>query len=532
MHFWRHPWPFASAISLVGMHARVNCLFGADLKRAWGPFRVPSGHFDNRTTWHDFYTTTDPAKICRDLNLNAAEWYWACGLHAWWPQALKAALEEREPTWLRYCATCALAGYHSPLFQLPWWTHCPLHDEALRASCPHCGAPMRASFSVQDPARALSCENCQHDLVDIGQVINTKHWPCRDFWTYAVAQHRRWIRDIDHQFIVPLMGRPLANQFSAQQLVRLIAQTHVSPPASWRTCVSLATNFRAPPTGYWAHFQGLRSHHRQEGLHLAAAAQRWIGDENMCLGDITFALTTATHRLLKHVARRCENQAGAHRVQTWRREFDIPNLLDDDAKLCLALRWPHGVSSDFRRRGFARRDRYLRYGHNLRGRLRLVARDSEVTRLDATRLAALFHGALRARPKLIVTGPIRMMSSWAYRHLLANIWVDATVQATHSVSYIDMTQPDPLLNEKWPAIHLDRIPPARSWWFAALQKPGSHSEVLAFLMPVRLDTTTSPCMDLADTMAVWDDKLGPGKASDGYVGPAFLRNFAVNPTTR
>lgn len=136
------------------------------------------------------------------------------------------------------------------------------------------------------------------------------------------------------------------------------------------------------------------------------------------------------------------------------------------------------------------------------------------------------------RSKRIVTGPLRVMSSWAYKHLLADTWVDATVQATHSVSYVDMGQSDPLLNDKWPAIHLDRIPAARSWWFAALQKPGSHSEVVAFLMPMRLDTATSPCMDLAGTVAALDDELGPGKASDGFLGPAFLRNFAVNPTTR
>ena len=48
-------------------------------------------------------------------------------------------IDHRDP--LRNCPVCAAQCYHSFLFQYPWATKCPIHDQALTTTCPSCKQP-------------------------------------------------------------------------------------------------------------------------------------------------------------------------------------------------------------------------------------------------------------------------------------------------------------------------------------------------------------------------------------------------------
>jgi hypothetical protein len=64
---------------------------------------------------------------------------------------------------LRYCPSCLSLGNHSVLFQLPQVAHCPIHSEALRMGCPHCGKSI--STTVHALAKNhLYCGSCHRNL--------------------------------------------------------------------------------------------------------------------------------------------------------------------------------------------------------------------------------------------------------------------------------------------------------------------------------------------------------------------------------
>ena len=62
---------------------------------------------------------------------------------------------------LRYCPTCLEQGFQSVIFQIDALAACPIHGDALRDSCPSCGAPTPRYAVAQDvfkaPMQCLAC---------------------------------------------------------------------------------------------------------------------------------------------------------------------------------------------------------------------------------------------------------------------------------------------------------------------------------------------------------------------------------------
>lgn len=54
----------------------------------------------------------------------------------------KDALLDAASASLRFCPTCASAGFHATLFQFVTFRRCPIHKCALRDACPGCGQPL------------------------------------------------------------------------------------------------------------------------------------------------------------------------------------------------------------------------------------------------------------------------------------------------------------------------------------------------------------------------------------------------------
>lgn len=64
---------------------------------------------------------------------------------------------------LRFCPCCVSAAYHSRLFQLERHARCPVHGEALRDVCRHCGrqSAYRLDAELLDaPFRCKHCRSC------------------------------------------------------------------------------------------------------------------------------------------------------------------------------------------------------------------------------------------------------------------------------------------------------------------------------------------------------------------------------------
>ena len=63
---------------------------------------------------------------------------------------------------LRFCPCCVSSAYHSRLFQLERLARCPIHGEALRDVCRHCGrqAPYKLDAVLLDaPFRCKYCRS-------------------------------------------------------------------------------------------------------------------------------------------------------------------------------------------------------------------------------------------------------------------------------------------------------------------------------------------------------------------------------------
>jgi hypothetical protein len=64
---------------------------------------------------------------------------------------------------LRYCRSCLQLGNHSTLFQLTQVVLCPIHLEALRVGCPHCGRPISTS-PLALARNHFYCGKCDRNL--------------------------------------------------------------------------------------------------------------------------------------------------------------------------------------------------------------------------------------------------------------------------------------------------------------------------------------------------------------------------------
>lgn len=122
-------------------------------------------------------------------------------LRDWYPRCLQALLPlNRDPTEtarLRFCHSCLAHGYHSPLFQLPWWDECPVHAEPLAEGCPQCDALLPAGLALEDPAHWLRCQACGFRLSDPGRLIQPRHGTppaVSERWWACVADYFRWLR--------------------------------------------------------------------------------------------------------------------------------------------------------------------------------------------------------------------------------------------------------------------------------------------------------------------------------------------------
>src|SRR3546814_875606 len=113
--FQRHPWPYASAFSLIGCYARINVLDRKELLACWLPLKRIN-RVEQELHWDAVPNIAGTDALCHTFNLNVEAVPLAFDLAAWWPNHLRLAAERCE-FWLRFCPECIYQGYHTGLFQ-------------------------------------------------------------------------------------------------------------------------------------------------------------------------------------------------------------------------------------------------------------------------------------------------------------------------------------------------------------------------------------------------------------------------------
>lgn len=81
----------------------------------------------------------------------------------------------------RHCPSCLKVGFHTPMWQLPWITHCPFHRESLQVIADqdfNRGRRTRSSRGKRDPARPDPIEVARHSLSEGQMHFVTRY---RDF---------------------------------------------------------------------------------------------------------------------------------------------------------------------------------------------------------------------------------------------------------------------------------------------------------------------------------------------------------------
>jgi hypothetical protein len=199
--WWQWPSPLGplpSAFALVAVPARLGRWSRQELAEALQ--RPLSAQRAPMLGWSLLAERGVAERWGRALNRHPQAIRLGAELVRWYPPALRPLLQSRDPMRfdrLRFCRTCLHRGYHSPLFQLPWWDGCPVHGEPLREGCPTCGSPLPAGFDHDCPGHWFECPDCGLDLADTACLTQLQDRPGADeiarWWT-VIADYRRWLR--------------------------------------------------------------------------------------------------------------------------------------------------------------------------------------------------------------------------------------------------------------------------------------------------------------------------------------------------
>lgn len=189
--------PLPSAFSLLSVPARLGGWGRAQLSTLLQrPLTAGSAAY---LGWAALTQAGTIKRASEALNQRPESLRLGAELQRWWPPPLRPLLHEKDPTTfdrLRFCRQCLLRGDHSPLFQLPWWIGCPIHDEPLYEGCPQCQAPIPAGLPHENPAGWLVCPHCYAELSNRAQLAHLHQLPSRHSnatWWRVLAAYRRWL---------------------------------------------------------------------------------------------------------------------------------------------------------------------------------------------------------------------------------------------------------------------------------------------------------------------------------------------------
>lgn len=186
--------PYEGGLSLLLKFAWANCasaadichaVFGRNLLRPCGTQRQGRSLLD--VSWDSGRPDVGLGRmraLCRQGALGALAGQWAP----------KIASDFR----IRYCSACMQAGYQCAFYQIDALTCCPIHGEALRHVCMHCGTDMPPYAIVHDAfISPFFCPQCDHPYA--GAPPDAARWgdpALRLRVEHAIAPLANWVRRI------------------------------------------------------------------------------------------------------------------------------------------------------------------------------------------------------------------------------------------------------------------------------------------------------------------------------------------------
>lgn len=477
--FRRHPWPYASAFSLIGCYARINVLDRKDLLGQWLSSKR-SGRVEQHLDWETVPNTVGVGTLCRSFDLVPEAVSLAFDLTAWWPGSLRF-VAERTQSCLRYCPECINQGYHSGLFQLPWWRVCPIHGEPILDRCPNCAEPIPISLDLSRggvPHRLFLCRRCGFDLANSAAIVAASHQAVPEVLHRVVGVHRRWTLQVDSHYVVPPIFSKEYWLLTGEDALALLSLSQVPLPIELRSFTEVPT----PAPTFPLHIKIRREGPVGSNLALQLVnclTKTFSGVPE--IGDRMIALDWHRTKRLIAVERRLQHSFGkpitcAH--WDW--------LHTSRSTKAMSPTWEEG----FRERGYRRRIFEMKVAKDLAGDSSLEIKDSELQRLTSVKLVlglTTFLGTQESREP--DHRPLRQIASWWYEHFLILALIDATIYATHVNSYIDHDGSDPYLEKCWPSISLDRQPPGHDWGIAATYQ---ENVLEAYIMSWPLGLLTGP----------------------------------------
>ena len=171
--FVRHPWPYPSAYSLAGCISRIHVLDRRDFLGLWlSKGKVVA--IQSAPTPKGLVAVVGEQLLSNTFRLDPMEQALAFRPERWWPKSLRA-LASSASDGLRICVDCLRQGFHTGLFQLPWWRACPIHNQPLKTRCPACGTRLAYSTELlvtDHPDKFFRCVECQAEFANTLSLIH------------------------------------------------------------------------------------------------------------------------------------------------------------------------------------------------------------------------------------------------------------------------------------------------------------------------------------------------------------------------
>jgi hypothetical protein len=296
--------PGASIYGMIG----VQALLGAWTARERNALLASTPPGSPRR-WDQILSSAHKTRVSHFFKLRPEELKRSCTVRSHYPKGLDSALQNPGRR-IRFCVCCMREGHHSTLFQVPWLRACPMHPGALirdQCTCGHAWSPVIPI----DPSRMLVCPHCNARLCDEGAALglDATEPACdtRAKWQAVLADHERWIRDIDASgAIASAYFSSLEMRFDSLLISLMIELAELVPPAP-AIAAALFTRRDAPSGPVWRNWRDVDATplHQVLGHETVAAMGEKCAQYYFALpvADSTLAaLTKAFNRL-----RRCRN---------------------------------------------------------------------------------------------------------------------------------------------------------------------------------------------------------------------------------
>lgn len=452
-HFHRHPWPYPSAASLAACLARINVLTRDQVLEFWG---------QGRTTQGIALDSLSAAGSLAALPLGPAELRAAFDPAWWWPAAL-TSMSHAFGDPIRFCSDCLRGGYHTLLFQLPWWTRCPLHGCVLLRTCPACGGALNGLRFRGQPAVAFQCSQCSQDLMSTGAIIAASRGGVTSQLHHLIGLHRRWCHAVSDAFVVhPVLNVPNC-EVTSQWVCEWLRASKVPYPDALQPFVMQADS---PPR------RGVRLSRAAplpNELDALSKLNRMAEDDEAQkpAGIRRFPVVARpVARALAQLDERLREAAGEGGAGSYSSDAEA---LRHDGQL--------------RTVGLRRRDRAMRFEQEGNGRARLWTVQPEWDELGSHRLLCVLAHWLNLFQDDDNLYDACTVVNWWKSHLLAITMTDATAAATQAGAWMPQVAPQRTVVNGWPSVELDRHAPGHSWVLAVTFRGGKMN---AYLEPVPL----------------------------------------------